>query len=33
MEGPNPQPYTVYSFDQEGNVEVYAEMDPLTSSP
>ncbi len=33
MEGPNPQPYTVYSFDQAGNVEVYAQIDPLTSSP
>ncbi len=28
MEGPNPQPYTVFSFDQEGNVEVYAQIDP-----
>jgi len=28
MEGPNPQPYRVYSFDQDGNVKVYAEMDP-----
>ena len=33
MEGPNPQPYTVYTFDQEGNVEVYAQMDPLASGP
>ena len=28
MEGPNPQPYTVYSFDKEGNVEVYAQINP-----
>ncbi len=28
MEGPNPQPYTVYSFDGEGNVEVYAQITP-----
>ncbi len=28
MEGPNPQPYTVYSFDRAGNVEVYAQIDP-----
>ncbi len=33
MEGPNPQPYTVYSFDHEGNVEVYAEIDPRTAAP
>lgn len=33
MEGPNPKPYTVYTFDQEGNVEVYAKIDPLTSTP
>ncbi len=33
MEGPNPLPYTVYTFDREGNVEVYAEMDPLASDP
>ncbi len=31
MGGANPQPYTVYSFDQEGNVEVYAQVDPLTA--
>lgn len=29
MEGPDPKPYKVYTFDQEGNVEVYAEIDPL----
>ncbi len=28
MGGPNPQPYTVYTFDQEGNVEVYAQISP-----
>ncbi len=28
MEGPNPQPFTVFSFDQDGNVEVYAQIDP-----
>ncbi len=28
MVGPNPQPYTVYTFDQEGNVEVYAQISP-----
>ena len=33
MEGPNPQPYTVYSFDGEGNVEVYAQIDPLKTGP
>ena len=28
MEGPDPQPFTVYSFDRAGNVEVYAQIDP-----
>jgi len=28
MEGPNPQPYTVYSFDKEGRVKVYAQINP-----
>jgi len=33
MEGPNPQPYTVYTFDRECNVEVYAQIDPLKTGP
>ncbi len=28
MEGPNPQPYSVYSFDEEGRVKVYAQINP-----
>jgi hypothetical protein len=28
MEGPNPQPYTVYTFDQEGEIKVYARIEP-----
>ena len=28
MEGPNPQPYDVLSFDAEGNTSVYAEVRP-----
>ncbi|MGD2047337.1 MAG: DUF411 domain-containing protein [Gemmatimonadota bacterium] len=28
MEGPNPQPYQVVAFDGEGNLSVYAEVDP-----
>ncbi len=28
MEGPNPQPYSVYSFDKEGRVKVYAQINP-----
>ena len=32
MEGANPQPYEIYSFDGEGNREVYAEIDPALSA-
>ncbi len=28
MEGPDPQPYTVYTFDREGQIRVYAQIDP-----
>ena len=28
MEGPNAGPYDVFSFDQDGNTEVFAEIDP-----
>ena len=28
MEGPGAQPYPVYSWDDEGNGQVYAEIDP-----
>lgn len=28
MEGPNPQPYQVMAFDHDGNMDVYAEIDP-----
>lgn len=28
MEGPNPQPYQVYSFTGDGQAAVYAEVDP-----
>lgn len=28
MEGPNPQPYQVYSFTRDGQAAVYAEVDP-----
>jgi hypothetical protein len=28
MEGPSPQPYQVLAFDHDGNVSVYAEVDP-----
>ena len=28
MEGPNPQPYEVFSFDRQGGTAVYAEIDP-----
>ena len=28
MEGPNPQPYRVYTFDQEGQIQVYARIQP-----
>ena len=28
MEGPNPQPYSVYAFDRGGRAEVFAEVDP-----
>jgi len=28
MEGPNPQPYQVIAFDDEGNLSVYAEVGP-----
>jgi len=28
MEGPNPKPYIVYSFDQAGRIQVYEHIDP-----
>ena len=28
MEGPNPQPYSVYAFDREGRVREYARIEP-----
>ena len=28
MEGPNPQPYKVYAFDAEGNIDEYATHTP-----
>lgn len=28
MEGPNPEPYKVYAFDDEGNIEVFATHSP-----
>ncbi len=28
MEGPNPQPYSVYTFDREGGIKVYAQIEP-----
>ena len=28
MEGPNPQPYQVLAFNHDGNVSVYADVDP-----
>lgn len=28
MEGPNPQPYDVYSFDRKGRVQLYAHIAP-----
>jgi hypothetical protein len=28
MEGPNPKPYMVYSFDQTGRIQVYEHIDP-----
>lgn len=28
MEGPNPQPYTVYTFDKAGQIQVYARINP-----
>jgi hypothetical protein len=28
MEGPNPQPYEVFSFDREGGVQVYERITP-----
>jgi hypothetical protein len=28
MEGPTAQPYQIYSFDANGNADVFAEIDP-----
>ncbi len=28
MEGPNPQPYSVYTFDKGGKIQVYARINP-----
>ena len=28
MEGPNPEPYDVFSFDPDGRIQVYEHMNP-----
>ena len=28
MEGPNPEPYNVFSFDKDGRIRVYEHMNP-----
>ena len=28
MEGPNPEPYDVFSFDQDGGIQVYEHINP-----
>jgi len=29
MEGPNPEPYDVFSFDKEGHIQVYERINPF----